>query len=651
MLLLLFFVYTVSYCIVFAFGKIPRDTLGCGIFGYSSKNPVDALTLLRLQWLAAENQSRGDDSTGVYGNFLAKTTDKAEDFIHTAEFITAVEGSKTVIGHTRKATVGSKIQANAHPFEVVEGKGKDARWVVGTHNGQIFPYTLDKLSKKYDIEKPDVDSEFIYKLLAFNNFDYDKTFSELEGMMALAFIRPDYPDNLYLYRRDSRPLHVGFIDSTNMYYSSELSPLEKIGCTVTESLDADNLYVFKNGGLLEVSPVKKPLIHIRTLEQGITAFMANATATEKAVLGISGVDVKKGKTAKTNQHEIFNRTWETSTNVTTDGGRSNNFPISKSLSLLPQFTKNLGLYTDEKFLRPPSVGRFYDAGSNRSCYLFTQLNRADDMSPLPAWGIRLKYHPHVNYISTHNGLGLLEISEELCKKSKVEIELFNPLQPNVVYNTVIGRIQSGRILEVVLNIPFPDSEKETQKNICRLQSVGRNFGSSNPLQGYDGSNISFKEFADFVKSPKPILLALPPIGGRVVENLPKGSEDDGGTITVQADVISSTIGNNDGPRASAIREDSTSVLLEFEYNKQTDILGMDYYSTASNLDELELHSKRIKEHIEDTENNVHLRNDLVSLDAYIDYLVKYMESRLDAYKKAALSDDEIDETNRYATIG
>jgi glucosamine 6-phosphate synthetase-like amidotransferase/phosphosugar isomerase protein len=117
----------------------------CGIFGYSGKNPVDPI---RFRWLACENQSRGEDSSGIATPAgLYKDAVPAKEIVLKGAFQELVEGSTTIIGHTRRATMGAKIAKNAHPFEIFENAKTTDAHLVGTHNGQVFEYFLDKICK------------------------------------------------------------------------------------------------------------------------------------------------------------------------------------------------------------------------------------------------------------------------------------------------------------------------------------------------------------------------------------------------------------------------------------------------------------------------------------------------------------------------
>ncbi len=611
----------------------------CGLFGYSGKDPVD---ILRLTFLAAENEARGDDATGVYGNFLSKSTKKAKEFVVTKDFRTAVQGATNIIGHTRKATVGYKIQANAHPFEVTEGKGDDAKTVVGTHNGQVFSQCLEILQKKYDLSKTDVDSEFIYKFMLFNKFDYDKTLSELEGMMALAFIRPEFPEHLYLYHRESRPLSVGFING-NMYYSSESGPLDLIGCQSIEPLETDKLYIFKNGGLLEVSPVKKPKILVNIVDQGATTWLANATAADKLVLGISGADAKK----TTNANESpSNQKYLPFTGVSvgngTDGGQSNSFPRSRvgELSLLAQVPT--GLYTAEQDIKPPKVGRYYDCGNNNSAYVFAFLhNSTDDSIGLPAWYVRVAGRPDINAVSTHNGIIALEIPSTMCGKP-IKLEMFNPLQQHVIYKVVINKPETGKVLEVALSIPFRCTEKEQKGSEDPKDFLSIHFKSSDTPEGQPNTLCTFPKFFNAFKGSEQLLQR---IQSRWIDSVPRRCEDTDSTTSLQGD-------NGELPNISiqhgAHRAAFTSGNLEDTFDPKTDILtDMNYYTVVTNLTELTAHKVKIEDLLSQPDPDMRdMKEALARVQNYLNYEEGYLSSRAKFHEEEEMKELA---SNRYVT--
>jgi glutamine phosphoribosylpyrophosphate amidotransferase len=106
----------------------------CGICGFSGPRAVDKT---KMRWLLVENQSRGTDSTGVYGNHLFKDNVMAKVFIQSYDFNRAIQGAHTVIGHTRLGTYGAKTKENSHPF--IYSAGDDDKWaIVGAHNGFVI---------------------------------------------------------------------------------------------------------------------------------------------------------------------------------------------------------------------------------------------------------------------------------------------------------------------------------------------------------------------------------------------------------------------------------------------------------------------------------------------------------------------------------
>ena len=610
--------------LLFIFGsfffRTPKGVAACGLFGYSGKDPVD---LLRLRYLATENQSRGDHSTGVYGDHLYKKAVAAREFVLDDKFYDAVEGTYNVIGHTRHATMGAKTDKNAHPFEIFKSKKHGDPEVIGTHNGMLFDSVVKKLAEKYSIEVPDVDSIMIYELLVRCNFDYDEALSQIEGAMALAFIRPSLPEHLYLYHRTSRPLHVGFIDG-NLWYSSEDTPLYLIGCDAIAPLQTDNLYVFKKGALVEVSAVKKPQITSIREDQGITTWLNTATHQEKVALGLCGVNVtnQNAGAGRGRQMQIpimtqggGDGTTTTGTESTTrsSGGNSSAFR-PKSLSLLEGIER---IYTYET-LKSPERGKYYASGNNNSCYFVFQLFASSDHAiKLPAWLVRVKDTPLLMCMSAHNGLGVIEIPMKLCNEP-IEIEIFNPMKPDVIYTTTIDKPKMGRVLEVALFVPFRTQEEE-EKESTKNNTIGFVTSSSETRkEGPTNGLYSFSEWLSHVQSISSVDNGIQ--GPKNIQRVLEG--------WVRSTELSETSGLDN---TRELRINSVDGVLEYDYNPKTDILGMDAYTTGTTLDELNEIMEQAElalSSIDDAAQKSH--KVLVDAKPFLEFLQSYFTNRLDS---------------------
>lgn len=637
----------------------------CGIFGYSGKEPVD---LMRLKMLAVLNQSRGEDSTGVYGNYLEKTNDDATDFVATVDFDSAVEGASLVIGHTRKATMGYKTKENAHPFLVSsenEKKGSLRNSVVGTHNGQLFPTQMEMISKKYGVEIPNVDSEFIYKMMVYHNFDYDKTLSELDGMMALSFVRPEYPDLLYLYRRENRPLHIGFIDGTKVYYSSEAKPLEVIGCNGIEPLDPHKIFVFRNGGLLEVSPVKKSSIQCTTLDQGIQTFLSSASEREKNALGISTVSAKHTTSATDYQRhpakKHSGKTYETVYHSAsgTDGGQSDNFP--EGIKLIKDIP--MGLYTEEIDIGSADTGQSIGSGNSLNCILIVQL-LTTSAEQLPAWIVRARGIVGSETVTTHNGIAIIEIPKDNTY-GQVKLDMFNPLQQNVVYSYSIKSVTAGRVVEVALRIPFRGTQEKNKTGETTKTFINPIFKIADfTTKGLENAT-EFQKFKHLVESTSHIPERVCTNRESLFKNLEVLQTDDpewkssmglqGFSIKgpynplQQCKLLSKTTGD----RVPVLKLNG---VLESEYNKSTDILNMDLYTTATNLDEMASHRAKFETLLNDPDPEGKIDEFIKTIrqaDAFFEYLGNYFESRfkeLNKEESKITRGSEDNESRRYSLI-
>ena len=211
----------------------------CGLAGFTGYYKADPS---KMRILLTENQSRGTDSTGIYGRKLMRKPIKAVELMKDVNF-NHIANANVVIAHTRKSTGGALTKENSHPFIFSIGKSKDL--LVGTHNGWV----VNEYEAEQKIDgfiREEVDSASVFKAMAMTE---DKLkFSMFEGAMALAFI---WKGKLHLYRRENRPLFIGRAKE-GYYYSSIHSALINIGIPENKTMEVlpDKLICF-NGSKIE----------------------------------------------------------------------------------------------------------------------------------------------------------------------------------------------------------------------------------------------------------------------------------------------------------------------------------------------------------------------------------------------------------------
>lgn len=185
----------------------------CGIVGYIGKKQAAPILLDGL----AKLEYRGYDSAGI-----AVRDGSAEAVVVKAKGRLKVLAEKTNsglsvkgccgIGHTRWATHGEPSAENAHPHY------SDDKNIIVVHNGIIENYQelKEKLSKSGYTFYSQTDTEVLAKLVDYYYKKYGdgpidalaRCMMRVRGSYALAVMYKDYPEELYVARKDS-PMIIG----------------------------------------------------------------------------------------------------------------------------------------------------------------------------------------------------------------------------------------------------------------------------------------------------------------------------------------------------------------------------------------------------------------------------------------------------------
>ena len=241
----------------------------CGIVGYIGNEQAAPILLDGLSKL----EYRGYDSAGIAvrdsdGNInIVKAKGRLKGLIEKTDSGNAVSGT-CGIGHTRWATHGEPSETNAHPHMSDDGN------VVGVHNGIIENYQelKEKLLKKGYSFYSSTDTEVAIKLVDYYYKKYEHTpvdainhaMVRIRGSYAFAFIFKDYPDEIFVARKDS-PMIIGVSDG-NCYVASDVPAILKytrnvyyIGNMEIAKL-GDGKAVFYN---LDGDEIEKELVEIK----------------------------------------------------------------------------------------------------------------------------------------------------------------------------------------------------------------------------------------------------------------------------------------------------------------------------------------------------------------------------------------------------
>lgn len=252
----------------------------CGIVGFTGVQQAAPILLDGLSKL----EYRGYDSAGIAvrngenETEIVKAKGRLKVLAEKTDNGAAVLGS-CGIGHTRWATHGEPSESNAHPHKSDDGN------VVAVHNGIIENYLelKEKLTRKGYVFYSETDTEVAVKLIDYYYKKYEGTpidainhaMVRIRGSYALAVMFKDYPEEIYVSRKDS-PMILGIEDGES-YIASDVPAILKYTYT-------RNVYYIGN---MELACVRKGEITFYNLdgeeiEKELKTIKWDAEAAEKA---------------------------------------------------------------------------------------------------------------------------------------------------------------------------------------------------------------------------------------------------------------------------------------------------------------------------------------------------------------------------------
>ena len=229
----------------------------CGIVGFTGCHQAAPILLDGLSKL----EYRGYDSAGIAVRDGEGETEVIKAKGRLKVLSEKTNGGESVpgtcgIGHTRWATHGEPSENNAHPHVSDDGN------VVAVHNGIIENYQelKDKLLRKGYAFYSETDTEVAVKLVDYYYKKYEGTpvdainhaMVRIRGSYALAIMFKDYPEEIYVARKDS-PMILGVADGES-YVASDVPAILKY---------ARNVYYIGN---LEMARVRKGEITFYNLD-------------------------------------------------------------------------------------------------------------------------------------------------------------------------------------------------------------------------------------------------------------------------------------------------------------------------------------------------------------------------------------------------
>lgn len=202
----------------------------CGIVGFTGSHQAGPILLDGLSKL----EYRGYDSAGLAVRNGTSETEIVKAKGRLKELIEKTDGGQSLvgtcgIGHTRWATHGDPSEENAHPHKSDDGN------VIAVHNGIIENYQelKEKLLRKGYQFYSSTDTEVAVKLIDYYYKKYEGTpvdalnhaMVRIRGSYALAVLFRDYPEEIYVARKDS-PMILG-VSAGESYLASDVPAILK----------------------------------------------------------------------------------------------------------------------------------------------------------------------------------------------------------------------------------------------------------------------------------------------------------------------------------------------------------------------------------------------------------------------------------------
>ncbi len=456
----------------------------CGISASSGRFKYD---LEKLMLLILYNQSRGEDSTGMWaqGHGIAKVSGPASETLLPG---VQLPESNMVFVHNRQATgsqQGRKDKKNAHPFRY----GK----IVGCQNGGVK--NGFQLGKKHELDylKMDVDSMIIYAVMnklkekdPKSNYIED-TIKQIEGPMALVFTDEDQPDTLYCYRNSERPLYRGVIklkkDEQQMYMSSIEDSLHAISCTDIQEFKENYLYKIQFGKIESTKLVKyvaeKPVYTPSTSNYGHQGH--NSHVRNSALEKIDLLDELR----KTYNDSVFSFKKPAKSYPDYQFSRDKKNEKVRDTEMLSVDDKCYitgGEFSGKICIlkRLLLVDSYYSDNTKEGSYHITEptwkVSVMTNKAPQPTkYELRLVEQKHLALMTTNDGKQIMSIEDLENEYKMAEIEDLTVGMQNVAYKDSFNVWKLGEIKEIMVVaekvLIIPNGETDRQSVLVALKDV------------------------------------------------------------------------------------------------------------------------------------------------------------------------------------